>query len=72
MEKLEKETLQITKEIMVKFIETQRVSPGNFGEVFPAVCRTVTDTILQERRRLGQEPAARPERGGKPAQTVSR
>lgn len=46
--KLHKETLQVTKEIVVKFIEMQRVSPANFAEVFPAVysvvCRAVADS----------------------------
>lgn len=46
-DKMRKEALQVTKEIVVKFIETQRVSPTNFAEVFPAVyavvCRSITD-----------------------------
>lgn len=40
-----KEALQVTKEIMVKFIEAQRVSPSNFAEVFPAVYRVVLNTL---------------------------
>lgn len=45
MEKDAKEALQVTKEIVVKFIETSRVSPTSFAEVFPAVYRVVLDTI---------------------------
>lgn len=45
MEKKAKEALQVTKEIVVKFIESGRVSPTNFSEIFPAVYRTVLTTI---------------------------
>ena len=45
MEKHAKEALQVTKEIVVKFIETNRVSPATFNEVFPAVYRTVLETV---------------------------
>jgi hypothetical protein len=45
MEKDAREALQATKEIIVKFIETSRVSPGNFADVFPAVYQVVLDTI---------------------------
>ncbi|MDR2669171.1 MAG: hypothetical protein LBC14_04380 [Desulfovibrio sp.] len=45
MEKDAKEALQASKEIVVKFIEAGRVSPGNFAEVFPAVYRVVLDTL---------------------------
>jgi len=46
MDKVHKETLQVTKEIIVKFIETGRVSPANFGEVFPAVYTVVRQTVV--------------------------
>ena len=45
MEKLTKEALQVTKEIVVKFIETSRVSPATYAEVFPAIYKTVLETI---------------------------
>lgn len=45
MEKKGKEALQVTKEIVVKFIEAGRVSPTNFNEIFPAVYTTVLTTI---------------------------
>ena len=45
MEKHTKEALQVAKEILVKFIETNRVSPATFAEVFPAVYKTVLETI---------------------------
>lgn len=46
MEKLEKEVLQVSKEIAVKFIETQRISPTNFAEIFPNVYKVVLETVI--------------------------
>ncbi|AGW13244.1 hypothetical protein DGI_1398 [Megalodesulfovibrio gigas DSM 1382 = ATCC 19364] len=45
MDKLHKEALQVTKEIVVKFIEVGRVSPANLGEVFPAIYTKILHTI---------------------------
>jgi len=47
MEKDAKEALQVTKEIVVKFIETGRISPTNFSEIFPGVYRVVLETITR-------------------------
>ena len=47
MEKVAMEALQVTKEIVVKFIETSRVSPGNFADIFPAVYQVVLETITK-------------------------
>ncbi len=46
MDKVHKETLQVTKEIIVKFIEAGRVSPANFEEIFPAVYAVVRKTLV--------------------------
>lgn len=46
MDKVHKETLQVTKEIVVKFIETGRVSPANFAEIFPSVYTVVRRTLV--------------------------
>lgn len=46
MDKIHKETLQVTKEIIVKFIESGRVSPTNFEEIFPAVYTVVRRTLV--------------------------
>ncbi len=46
MEKLEKEVLQVSKEIAVKFIETQRISPSNFAEIFPNIYKVVSETVM--------------------------
>ena len=45
MDKDSKEALQVTKEMVAKFIEARSVSPGNFAEVFPAVYRVVLDAV---------------------------
>ncbi len=45
MEKDTKEALQVSKEIVVKFIETGRVSPANFAEVFPQIYKVVQSTM---------------------------
>ena len=52
MEKLEREVMQVSKEIAVKFIETQRLSPNNFEEIFPSIYRVVMETALKGRERL--------------------
>ena len=46
MDKVHKETLQVTKEIIVKFIENGKVSPASFAEIFPAVYTVVRQTLV--------------------------
>lgn len=46
MDRAEKEVLQVSKEITVKFIETQRISPSNFSEIFPQVYNVILDAVL--------------------------
>ena len=61
MEKDAKEALQVTKEIVVKFIETGRVSPANVAEVFPLVYEVVIETIApssERRKSPGRDGAA--------------
>lgn len=48
MDKPQKEALQVAKEIVVKFIETNRVSTANFAEVFPMVYYEVLRTITTD------------------------
>lgn len=55
MEKLEKEVMQVTKELAVKFIETQRLSPSNFEEIFPSLYRVVMKTALEGENILSRE-----------------
>ena len=49
MDKITKEVLQVSKEITIKFIETQRISPANFAGVFSEVYRVVRETITGQR-----------------------
>ena len=58
MEKLERELMQVSTEIAVKFIEAQRLSPSNFEEIFPAVYRVVMETALKGREKLTGEGEA--------------
>ena len=41
MDKRENLALQVTKEIVVKFVETGRISPGNFSEHFGPIYEEV-------------------------------
>ncbi len=50
--KLNKEALQVSKEIAVKFIETQRLSPSNFAEIFPAIHKVVLETITEGQKKI--------------------
>lgn len=45
MDKERKEALQVTKELVAKFIETRTISPNNFAELFPAIYTVVYTTI---------------------------
>ena len=55
MDKIEREVLQAAKEIAVKFIEAQRISPANFEQIFPLVYRTVLQTVLDGQHRFEQK-----------------
>ena len=57
MEKLEREVMQVSKEIAVKFIEAQRISPSNFEEILPSIYRVVMETALKGRERLDEAEA---------------
>lgn len=48
MDKERKEALQVTKELVAKFIETRNISPGNFVELFPAIFKVVYATVRTE------------------------
>jgi uncharacterized phage infection (PIP) family protein YhgE len=45
LDKIQKEAVQVAKEIVAKFIETRTVSPNNFAEVFPAVYAVIHNTL---------------------------
>ncbi len=48
MDKIKQQALQTTKEIVVKFVETGRISPSNFNEHFAPIYREVLRTISGE------------------------
>ena len=56
MEKRENLALQVTKEIVVKFVETGRISPGNFTEHFGPIYEEVLRVISR-----GQDEQGRPD-----------
>ncbi len=43
----DEQILRASKEIVVKFIETGRVSPTGFPEAFKSIYRTVDETVKQ-------------------------
>ena len=48
MDSTQKQALQVTKEIVVKFIEIGRISPNNFDQFFASIYREVLRTISPE------------------------
>lgn len=45
MDKLKSQALQVAKEIVVKFVETGRISPANFSEHFGPIYEEVLRVI---------------------------
>jgi hypothetical protein len=45
MDSVEKQALQVAKEIVVKFIEVGRISPANFAEHFAEIYCEVLSTV---------------------------
>ena len=48
MASIEEQILKATKEIVVKFIETGRLSPTGFSDTFKNVYRTVEKTVKKD------------------------
>lgn len=55
MASMDEQILRAAKEIVVKFIETGRVSPTGFADNFQNVYDTILDTVERGRRR-GETP----------------
>jgi hypothetical protein len=49
MDKIDKQALQVAKEVVIKFIEVGRISPANFGEHFNTIYADVVKTIIDNR-----------------------
>ncbi len=47
MDQAQKQALQVTKEIVVKFIEVGRISPSNCHEFFSQIYFEVLQTIIK-------------------------
>jgi hypothetical protein len=45
MDQIQKQALQVAKEIVVKFIEVGRISPANFSEHFSLIYDEVYNTV---------------------------
>jgi len=56
LDKTKKEALQVAKEIVVKFIETGRISPNNFPEFFDTIYNEVLKTITSAETPGDQTP----------------
>ena len=54
MASIDEQVLRTAKEIVVKFIETGRISPAGFSEVFTTIYRTVENVVKGD----GEESAA--------------
>lgn len=61
VDQTQKQALQVTKEIVVKFIENNRISPNNFPELFEGIYRAVLRTIRSEDGLGALEPDNEPE-----------
>ena len=48
MTSIEEQVLRTAKEIVVKFIETGRISPNSFHESFPAIYDTVRAAVTRD------------------------
>lgn len=55
MDKIQKQALQVTKEIVVKFIEVGRISPQNFSEHFSAIYADVVASVREQESLLADE-----------------
>ena len=54
MATIDEQILRTTKEIVVKFIESGRISPGSFHETFKDIYRTVEKTTKGSMKVTGQ------------------
>jgi hypothetical protein len=55
MSSLDEQILRAAKEIVVKFIETGRISPTGFHETFKSIYRTVETAVKEPEKAPEQE-----------------
>jgi hypothetical protein len=46
MRSIDEQVLKVTKEIVAKFIEVGRVSPGTFDDTFKSVYRSIKEAVV--------------------------
>lgn len=56
MASIDEQILKAAKEIVVKFIETGRLSPSGFSETFKSVYRTVEKTVKGKKPKVLEPP----------------
>ncbi|MDL2328882.1 hypothetical protein LJC71_03905 [Desulfosarcina sp. OttesenSCG-928-A07] len=54
---LDEQILRTAKEIVVKFIETGRISPASFPESFRTIYNSVSDTVRQSAEDAPETPS---------------
>lgn len=55
MSSMDEQILRAAKEIVVKFIETGRVSPNGFSEAFKSIYQTVAESVAENRASLPEK-----------------
>lgn len=55
MDKESKELRQITKEIVVKFIEMGKITPTSFPQLFPIVYNVIVETLNPRLEEINEE-----------------
>ena len=55
MANIEEQILRATKEIVVKFIESGRISPSGFHETFKSIYSTVEETVKGSDKNVQEE-----------------
>ena len=58
MASMDEQILRATKEIVVKFIESGRISPAGFPENFKNIYRAVDDTVKSKPKSAASEKKA--------------
>ena len=61
MASIEEQILRTAKEIVVKFIETGRVSPAGFNDAFQNIYRSVAATVYEGRQPEDKESEPEPQ-----------
>jgi hypothetical protein len=66
MGNIDEQILRAAKEIVVKFIETGRISPSGFNETFKNIYRTIERTTKDSMRQSQEEESKKSENKDRP------